>query len=542
MANKQIFVGNEYKEAFNSICSLIEGGCLTGLKYTISNGVISDGVYDYVLSEQSGEESESVKHGFRKNGATWFKSLRGESTQNTNAIWTSFIETVKMEFHKRYSIVEYKEQLRTATEKQNALNSAKSFIDTFTEVFFPDYAGKTEVRQVSAGEKTEDVYGVAMRIELSGGTGASLPVLGKIYFNKTGNNVRPIASRTSSNIDANLNNIVPDEDDSPSVDFSDSVITTTLNAMEKMVEDEHFNFADYLCYVDEKDKLAISNLLEKMSHDAFELECQKIDVLYITHIKVGVFIFDVYSGVNPLFRVTLGLNNTFSVKCLNCADEELLVNRNEIACNVDGKEVFYTLDTEKESFGLDEEAVDNILYNSCFDRHYIRISCPNNSRNLGCETLKCASQLFYASDGEQVYAKCADCPYPEVVYTTLEGEKKYTPLLLFAKDKMELVEKSEDVAHCSLCGRCFSSSELINSTCPLCRELKSPKNKEKATLTYKKYKNVLSLRIRLFALNKEKYCVEDEELILFGIGKKKYAFNKLNVTASGFISKPRKLK
>lgn len=546
MANKQrIFIGNEYKESFNSICELILGKCLDSSKYSCSNGVINDGVYEYVLSEQAGENAQSVKHGFGKNGATWFKALRGEPVQSNDAIWTTLIDNVKSEFHKAYSIVEYQEKI-TTTNKEKSISTATEFVNAFTKRFFPDYAGKTEVYQTSSGETFEDVYGVAMRIELSGGTGASLPILGKVYFNKTGNVVRPIASRIASSIDSNLSNIVPeDADDSPTKDqlaSTRTVISTTLDAMDRLVKNENLNFADYLCYVDESDHKATLNLYEKLAHDAYDLECQKIDVLYITHIKVGIFNFDVYSSNNPLFKLTLGLNNTFSVQCLNCGDQEFLVNKNEIACNDDGIEKIYTLDTELDSLGLDDDQVYDILATSSFRNHFLKVSCPSNSRHNGCSTIKCRSQLFETVYNDEVILKCSDCPYPESVYTNIQGDKKYTPLLIFAKDKMELIDKTEDFGYCVDCQRAFSLNSLKNRRCPTCQKLLYSANDKSSIKTYNKYKNLLPLSVRFFSLFKKKYCVEDDEMIIFVVGKNKYIFNKSNVTEQGYIPSPVRIK
>ena len=135
---QQIFVGNEYKEAFNSISELIKGDCLDKNKYTFYNGVISDGSYEYVLTDQIGDTTQTEKHGFGIKGASWFKALRGETIQNTNAIWTSLMENVKAEFHKSYSIVEYEEKLSTV-DQQNSLNNVINFTNNFTDIFFPNF-------------------------------------------------------------------------------------------------------------------------------------------------------------------------------------------------------------------------------------------------------------------------------------------------------------------------------------------------------------------------------------------------------------------
>ena len=135
---------------------------------------------------------------------------------------------------------------------------------------------------------------------------------------------------------------------------------------------------------------------------------------------------------------------------------------------------------------------------------------------------------------------CSDCPYPEIVYTDVSGEKHYTPAMLFAKDKMNLVNSSDAVI-CAVCGRGFSKESIKYGKCKYCTQLLSGDNVETSKLAYKKYKSILPLWVRLSALFSKKSCIEDDEVILFSLGKNVYLFNKLNAKEKGLIKGPKKV-
>ena len=156
---KRILVGNEYKQEFESICALIEGDCFGNL-YNVRGGVILDGAYEYVLSDKVTKSAEEVKFTFDKDGATWFKALRGEKTENDNVIWNSFIDKIRIEYHKRFSVLEYKKQARTAEERKNADALAGKIARDFWNIFYADGSmNEITVHPSTLEEETEDIYG-----------------------------------------------------------------------------------------------------------------------------------------------------------------------------------------------------------------------------------------------------------------------------------------------------------------------------------------------------------------------------------------------
>ena len=182
MELKKITVGKEYKEAFESICSLIDAGCFNGLEIKRALGGITDGVHIFVYEENARNDLASVRKGFDEDGASWFKVLRGETVQNDNAVFSEFIENVTGEYHKMYSVLEYTQKPKTKAQKEEERNGVFSAVKAITENFLPQMNERFELREES--EVAEDIYGVTVRLELSGGTGASVPVIGRVYFSK----------------------------------------------------------------------------------------------------------------------------------------------------------------------------------------------------------------------------------------------------------------------------------------------------------------------------------------------------------------------
>ncbi|MBR5439352.1 MAG: hypothetical protein IKV61_03955 [Clostridia bacterium] len=545
MAKNRIFVNKEYEKAFNSICELIKGDCFRGLGWKVNGDIIDDGIYEYQLTSVYSQEREKVKHGFSDDGATWFKALRGQEVNNNDAIWTSFIETAGVEYHKRYSVVEYQQKNRTRDEKEKEFENNKKTIEQFTELFFPEFHQRTELKEVSGEGIKEDIYGVSMRIELSGGTGASLPVLCKVYFSKSGRTVTPITSFAAQEIDLNLSEIIPEESIEESVLSGESAIDTTLNAVDRLINNSESNFADYLCYSDKSDKLAVKNLLAQLSHNEIKLECQRVDVLYITHIATTTFLYDVFHMGKPLFRLSTGLNKSLTLSCLNCGAEEKLVESNVITYEKNGVEQVAMLSLGLKNFGLTEEQIEDIKNFSKLKEHYLHVSCPLAHRGQDCSTVKCKSQLFDADNSSGVLYKCKDCPYPEIVYTSLTGEKKYTPFMIFAKDAMTLLDaKSEELkpVKCNNCGRYFTSRAMKNKNCTICSEANVSMGTESQKALYKKYKNLLPIGARVLVKNSTKFCLEDEEVIIFVVGTKQYMLNKLNVKENGYFDKPTRIR
>ncbi len=542
MSKKRIFVGVEYEDAFESIYTLIAGKCFDGLPYSVGDGVISDGTYEYVLSDKKREASEQVKFTFEEDGATWFKALRGEKVPDDDSVWNTFRSNIVIEYHKRFSVVEYKHRAPSLEERERALKAATSAVRQFCKTFYPDMQEGLELAPIKDSDLLDDIFGVAMKIDLSGGTGASLPVLGKVYFNRVGKLMTPLVKDVAAAIDNSVNAVIPDEDGATPPSNDTLVLDNALDSMQALIEDTERNFADYIHFSNKSDRAAVYGLLAKLSHDAVELECQRVDILYITHIQTNAYEFIAYAQGKPMLKIQLGINDTVSIQCINCTDDSMIVDRNQIvyfdeAGNV--KSAF--LDFSAIDFGVSKSLLDEIKATGVQNRHFMPISCKGVQGKKSCSAFRCESQIFEATVDNKPIFVCKDCPYPEVVYTTPSGEKKYTPLLSFAFDKMELVSPAQDgrVSNCTLCGRAFSEAALHSGSCPICYKADRQLTEQSKKL-FKVYKDYLPLSVR--SKKGEKACFEDDEVILFVVGNKRYMFNKLNVKDTGYVSKPKQIR
>ena len=543
MELKRISVGREHKKAFESICSLIDFGCFEQSNIKRQGAAITDGVYLYEFLEDKAQSQDNTKHGFDQNGASWFKALRGEPIENDNAVWAEFIENVTAEYHKRYSVLEYTQKPKTKKEKEEerleVLTAVKSLIDGF----FPQMQDKFELKEVD-NVKT-DIYGVSMRLEMSGGTGASVPVLGKVYFEKDGKKMSPVKVAVAKKIDAGLKDVIVDDGEEDLGAVDGGVVDISLGALERLIEGKHGNFAEYLCFGSDEDEGIVSAMLEKLLHDAVQLECQRVDVLNLSRLIYQTTVYHVIFNTRSAFKVTLGASKTLTVHCLNCEDTEPLIEDNVIFIDQNGVKEQITIDGFKENLGLLDEQIEKIKEHSNFARHFIKITCKDNPRNQGCTCWKCSNNTFEVEfDGEKM-VKCKDCPYPEVVYFTKGGERKYTSSLSFAFDKREMIDRIVDgistTAKCSCCGRTFSTEAIKGGLCPTCSAANALASASRAKRKYKEYKGALSLAIRGGHLFDKKYCYEDDGIIIFVLGKKKYLLDKLDLKENGYLKKPSKI-
>ncbi|MDE6691400.1 MAG: hypothetical protein K2K04_05455, partial [Clostridia bacterium] len=172
----------------------------------------------------------------------------------------------------------------------------------------------------------------------------------------------------------------------------------------------------------------------------------------------------------------------------------------------------------------------------------LTVGCVNARLQKQCSACVCRSQTIVV-DGE---AKCADCPYPEVVYTDYSGERpvRYlTGKMTFVHDRLAMALK-ENTADCKRCGRTFTKDSLINGQCKLCAGIEnlSEAEKESAKKLYSRYKNAFSHSVRLRHVFDYKYCVEDETALVFALGSETYVLKKMDLeSADGFVKQPTRI-
>ncbi len=540
MGKHRIEVGREYERAFASVCDIVTGGYLGDGGITVSGQgdrrEIDDGTYVYVLGE-GGRRSAQDEIAFREDGASWFSSLRGKDQPNTNATWIAFMETVANSYHRRYSLVEYlRKQDEEETAEQNKL--LDGYIKNILGVFFPALTGyETRLCEESA----EDIYGLSMRLELSGGTGAAVPVLGKVYFCKRNTKLLPLRRAEGKGVSDYLDKIVSKDADRAEPSKTDEgIVNTALVALEKLISGKigGYDFTACFCPGGETDSKAIETLCRQIARDeTVTLECSAVKVLGVSRIKWNSLGKDVIFRGKPVLRFSVAFGGAVSLSCLNCREDEGLIENNHVRYRVGEEEKTVSIDPSKTDLGLTEKELGEIREDGLFSRHIMFLSCNENLRNPACKRILCASCTETFTDNDKQIVKCRDCPYPEIVYTDMNGKALYTPLLAFASDKKELVPEST-LVQCTCCGRSYTEESMgRSSTCSFCLRAAEGGGKKEREL-YRRYAQMLSPFIRLKYFGKKKYCYEDEEKILFVLGETKYLFDKLDVGSEGYLPRP----
>lgn len=568
----RILVSNDYKETFDAVSKLIRAGAFYGTesaKYEVRGNAIYDGTYEYVLSGKNTDAEKQENHYFTPSGATWFKCLRGEYEQNDDAIWYNFMIDVREEYHKQYSVVVYEQLPKSKEELKKAQEISENIIAGFATLFCDELnIEEAEFHPVTDEKTVEDIFGASMRIELSAEatSGASLPLLCKVYFNRNSLGTKPLTWQMAKQYDREIASLIPEESRADECDRSEGVIANTIDAMEKLFNNQEINFADYtwlgeigmpttddeeraanfkdendsaLSENERKQRRALRKMYIQMSHDNFALECQRVDLLYISHIKAESYVCDMYTNGTPTLRIELGINNSVTIKCLNCGNGDILVDRNEIFYEVKGVKKVAVLDLSRKNFGLSDEVIDEIKQHSSISKHFIRKTCMNI-----CSQLKCKSQLFNING--ELY--CSDCSRQEIIYTDTEGKKFFTPTMTVATDTMKVYAPEsaelELLGMCSMCKRTVSNENLERGMCKgVCASAANKNDKRsKPKKLYKTYRGVLPLTTRIAALTSSKRCYEDNEIVVFAVGNKKYILNKLNIKERGYLDKPYEVK
>lgn len=538
----KIIIGREYEREFESICALFEGGFLsTEVHIKKARGKVIETLahtFEYSESEHgvNGGDGEARALTFTGEGASWFAPLRGEAFDSGNSDWKQLIMDVAADYHKRYSLIEFKQSKDKRALADEATLREKFKLGFIDRVFDDAYAyAISENRQT----QPENYYAVSMRLEINGG-GESAPLLGKIYFRETPDgDFLPITSREAGKIDKYIESAVPAEDDGEGDGIVDVVLAgRVLTGLEKSFKST--KFAQYVSF-NEKYKAAINGMLAQLATSEVKtLECTNVKVLGISHVEWEKSVYDVTYRGRTALKFVVGLNGYITLQCVNCGGDALLIDGNVIkfkgdkvpaGCNT-------VLDFTAQNLGLIDEDIQAIKEQGEISDHLFMVNCPENPRNGNCYRVVCASQSVTFENGNR---KCLGCRYPEIIYTDIFSDKaeagKYTPTLHFAADSITLVDKA--TAKCKCCGREFDGSNLSKSgLCGFCR---SRDTSPEAKALYRKYGNMLDLSTRLNHLSAPKYCMEDGNVIIFELGNDRYVFDKLNAKEYGFIKKPVKV-
>lgn len=542
------YIGKKYEDAFKSICALVKENCVPGEIVTSANGrEIVTPAYRFVYDDAALGFDDECAAGMSEEGASWFAPLRGASKDNGTAVWLNLVENVAASYHSRYSLVEFSRETRivTPTERERYKLMVSNVLGRFGLPY-------SEIVQGSLEDSTEDIYGVSLRIELNGGTGQSLPVLCKIYFRKKKEFFVPLYSEEATQIDDYLFSAVEEKSDNVphnvAQQTASAIIDKVMNALDRLISGEmrDYDFTSCMAFSNPADAETVAQMVAKGPHDDVTLECRSVKVLGISRAKWTNVVFDVTLNGRRILRSTIGINDAFSLVCLNCNSGNLIAN-NLVKCTEthegtgDVSEVFYRIDPSLEDLGISDATLETIAEQSELSRHLMPISCEIPSRtNIPCSRRVCPSQTenFETANGEVVRV-CKNCPYPEMVFTKEDGTRALTRNLSFARDLMTMTEKA-DVKTCSCCGRKFSVLEE-DGKCKFCHAAVDMfADRTAAKKNYKRFATMLPLGTRLSHLAAKKYCFEEEDVLLFVLGTDKYVFDKLGATRYGYLAAPRK--
>lgn len=556
---KRIIIGNEYADTFVSLYKLLltrrlKDAGAEALEDDYGRQIIVTPTREYLLGDKEYiGESQTISMG--EDGASWFAAVRqGKTFDDGSSEWKALIKNIAIRFHKAYSIIEYK---RCGNDSAVDVKESEEGLRNVAERLFN--MPNVTLCKGNKAKGTQDIYGAFVKLELGGSGQSCYTVMCKIYFRRTGKDIRPISSQEAALINAMLEK-APQNDEK----FDNNVLSVpgeTLGALEKLVNGKYnLKLKDCLCFSnrqtvnpvtnleeDNYDLKTVKRLVANAVHNNAPIACTSIKVLSISHVKWTNDYYDIYFGNKPVLRAIIGFGGSLSFSCLNCGSREELIYSNAIDytfTDEDGSKISRSvaIDPSKKDLGLDDETVNEIKRYSEISKHINKIVCQKVARtNSSCSAYVCSSQMVV--DG--AIEKCANCPYPEQIYTDYRQEtpvRYFTSKLKFAVDKMGMV-KEEEVSECECCGRPFTSSALKDGRCPLCADISdmSVEKKQAAKSAYGRYKNMLSHTIRLKHLFQEKYCLEDDTAVLFVLGTDRYVLSKLDLNKTGYINSPKRI-
>ncbi len=549
MTNKvYVRIGQKYQDAFYGICSLVNNGCIDSSIITScrDNRWIETPGYIFEYTGEQNAIDTGTEVGMMEEGASWFEGFRGGETNNSMSGWLELIETVAAYYHKEYSFVEYVQNsaMRNADEVEECRRTIRRVAERLNLPVGRITSAATE-------DSVEDIYVVTLRMELFGGAGEPRPVLCKVYFQHRNGTLSPLRHGEAMRNELFVDEIISEQKGASRSSFDDrnetEVVDNVLNSIERLIGGKmQYDFTESVLISNQIDLDTIQDLVDiepETARDEVRLECKKLKVLGINHVRWIDTAFNLYIDSQKAFIAKISPNNSMSWYCCCNSDNNKLIEGNVITCRTDdGIVEEIEIDVAKDDLGISDDAVERISLESAFARHAFEVSCSELSRrHIQCKQYRCeCNTVLYDADGV-ARRKCADCPYPEVVLHYGDGKAAYTPALNF--DTKTLQPVTERTVNCRFCGRPYVTEKPSNTfRCDFCdRAITSCENgtpDPEAKITYKKYASMLPLSARIGA--KGKYCFENADRILFIVGKNKYLFDKLKLKDTGLLDKPEK--
>lgn len=539
-------IGRKYHDAFLSICDLVNRG---GIDHSIikscrENRWIETEQYIFEYTGDVEAIDTGMQLGMTPSGASWFMDFRGNKSDNVMGAWHNLIELVSTNYHKEYSLVEYIQPSPLKEEK-----ALDEYVKLLTRVMCGLQIPRVKVVPAPQEESVEDVYEVSMRLELFNGVGEPRPLLCKVYFRKRNQSFVPIRTNDARGMEEHISHLVETrvQNGVSSAENSETeIVDNVLNSVSKLIAGElQYDFSQSILVTNPTDEQTLLDFASNDSQDEVRLECKKLKVLSISHVQWYDTVFSIFIDECKAYRARIGANNSINLYCWCNEGQDKLIENNIISCvsPQTGDITEICLNTNREDLGLNSAQLEMIQKQSAFADHNFLISCSELvRRNVECSRYRCKNNTIpFDVDGTIRY-KCADCPYPEVVYRYPDGKTAYTPLLNFDTLTLDVVE--EPVETCRFCGRSYKRDNLnAEFLCSFCEfattALENNLVEKEHRRNYRRYSGMIPLRKRVFLVGK-KYCFENADRLCFVLGKNKYFFDKLKLKDSGLIDKPEK--
>ncbi|MBQ8448409.1 MAG: hypothetical protein IJX27_05720 [Clostridia bacterium] len=545
--NNKVYVriGQKYQDAFYGICNLVNNGCIDSSIISSCRDYrwIETPGYIFEYTGEQGAIDTGTEVGMFPSGASWFMGFRGGETNNSMSGWLELIETVAAYYHKEYSFVEYVQNsaMRSAEEVEECRQTIRRVADRLNLPIGRITSAATE-------DSVEDIYVITLRMELYGGAGEPRPVLCKVYFQYRNGVFSPLRQSEAMKSEVFVDEIISEQKGASRASFDDrnetEVVDNVLNSIEKLINGKmQYTFTESVLIANQIDEDTIKELVDVEPQDEVRLECKKLKVLSINHIRWIDTAFNLYIDSQKAFLAKISPNNSMSWYCCCNSEDNKLIESNVITCRTDdGIVEEISIDVSKDDLGISDDAVERISVESVFAKHSFEVSCSELSRrHIQCKQYRCeCNTVLFEADGK-LKRKCADCPYPEVVLRYGDGQAAYTPSLEFDTATLQPVDKN--TVACRFCHRKYVTEKPSNIfLCDFCNNaITSCENgsvEPEAKATYKKYASMLPLSARIGA--KGKYCFENADRLLFVVGKNKYFFDKLKLKDTGLLDKPEK--
>ena len=562
----RITVGQQYQKEFDSIVELYNGGFLSE-EVNIRRaepGLIETAAHTFTLGGTQSYESASAQK-FDNSGASWFSALRGQKSNDSNSAWIKLIEDVARDYRKYYSFIEFKQQKTQVQRDKERATVNKLFDQVISQLYL-----NLNLADTANAKEIVDIFGLSMKLEVGNGVGQNEPILCKIYFRKIRNEFVPIPKSQAHDIEDFINSAAPNEGDGTSLKLDetygnliDAVFAALTDCVEIKQGTNDNDFTDYVILSGETKGaqiIAEANEVVKKDTDFNKvkfmlkhlgtsdekiLNCSKVEILGISHVEWENSVFKVRQGDKEVLSVTVGVNNSVDIRCLNCrGDDAVLVDSNVIKGINSYKGVTWVLDPTRDDFGLTKESIENIKKYSVFANHLFTVDCSQSTMD-GCRRTVCLSQVFAADENGEVL-KCKNCHHPEVVYVDIfdaDSKPKSTHTLEFAMDRLAFVDSTAEGVKLFTCPCCKNNyTQATEQKYGLCEHCANVDDTPEGKSKYRTYRKMLRPSTRIKHLFASKSCKEYHGILIFTLGKDKYIFDQLRASDNGLLKAPTKFK